>query len=87
MSQMTERIVNLETNKADKRTVEEMQLRLEEIAAGNTPQRDGAQSVTQEEVAKVVREELAEKEQIEAKKLNIIVQNIPEYDQTEDQPD
>ena len=87
MSQVTTRIENLERDKADKQTVDELRARIEELTAENIQQNhEGAQSISQEEVTRVVREELAEKEQIEAKKLYLIIQNIPEYNEEEDQP-
>ena len=87
MSQVTTRIENLERDKADKQTVDELRAKIEELTAENIPQNHArAHSISQEEVTRVVREELAEKELIEAKKLYLILQNIPEYDQEEDQP-
>ena len=88
MSQMTSRIENLERDKADKQIVEEMGAKIEElaVAVGNKPETQEGPKVSPEEVARVVREEMAEKDQIEAKKLNIILQNISEYNPAEEQP-
>jgi len=81
MSKITDHIEKLEcdiNNKADKQAVEAIQAKLDKLEEPRTTQT--TEKATKGAVAKMVRYELEEHEQIKARKLNIIVQNLPEYD-------
>jgi hypothetical protein len=88
MTNVTDRIEKLETTmseKADKQAVDEIKAKVDQMAEATktqtTPTHDNTK--IEEDVAQMVRDEMEEREQIEAKKLNIVVQNLPEHDPTD----